>query len=254
MAKELLAKKHHVKGSTTSPEKLEILTSAGIDPFLLSVSSQGISGDITGFLANSELLIINIPPGLRRDPDRDFARAIQHLIERIEPSGIKRVIFISSTSVYEDTSRVPAYTETDVANGTSKVAKQLITCEKVVQGNSNLFSCIVRFGGLIGADRHPVKFLSGRKELSNAMSPVNLIHQKDCTGIIIKLVSTGNAVGIFNAVYPEHPPKRDYYIKKAQEAGLTLPEFDEASPSKGKVIRSGRIGEELGYKFQQDIW
>lgn len=253
LAKELLAKSHCVKGSTTSPEKLQFLSSEGIIPFLLSVSSEGISGDLTGFLADSELLIINIPPGLRRNPEKDFAGAIERLVREIDTSGVQRVIFVSSTSVYPDTPEIPIYTEADAANGNSEAAKQLRSSEDLLLKHHSFSTCVLRFGGLIGADRHPVKFLTGRKNISNPLAPVNLIHRKDCVGIIMKLVAARNAAGIFNAVYPEHPSRRDYYIKRAQEEGLIPPEFNEASPSKGKIIRSERIGEELGYEFQMGI-
>ena len=253
LAKELITKGHHVKGSTTSPEKLQIFSSEGILPFLLSVSSEEISGDLTGFLADSQLLIINIPPGLRRDPGKDFAGDIERLVKETEVSGIQGVIFVSSTSVYRDTPEIPTYTEADAANGDSEAAKHLRSSEDILLQHRSFSTCILRFGGLLGADRHPVKFLAGRKDISDPLAPVNLIHQEDCIGILIKLVEDSNASGIFNAVYPEHPSRRNYYSKKAQEAGLALPEFNESSSSKGKIIKSKRIGEELRYEFKQNI-
>ena len=175
------------------------------------------------------------------------------MLREVEASGIQRVIFVSSTSVYRDTPEIPTYTETNAANGESEAAKQLRSSEDLLLKHHSFSTCILRFGGLIGADRHPVKFLAGRKDISDPLAPVNLIHQKDCIAIIMNLVVASNAMGIFNAVHPEHPSRRDYYIKKAQAEGLTLPEFKEASPSKGKIIRSERIGEELEYEFQQGI-
>lgn len=252
LAKSLLKKGHSVKGSTTSAERLKLLSLEGIEAFQITVSPEGITGDIKGFLAGTELLIVNIPPGLRRDPDKDFVSGIALLSRAIDAAKVKKVIFVSSTSVYEDTVEIPEYTEADEPNGTSPAAGQLIEAEKLLM-NRGFSTCILRFGGLIGADRHPVKYLAGRKDLSDASAPVNLIHQKDCIGVILQLAEAENAAGVFNAVHPDHPLKKEYYSSIARERNLPLPEFDDAKPSEGKIVRSVRIGEELGYEFQEGI-
>jgi hypothetical protein len=95
------------------------------------------------------------------------------------------VLFISSTSVYND---VDAFTEETIANLLLKAGnnywKQNNYCKAISILNDT------SFGGLIGEDRHPVKFLRSRKSRkSNA--PINLIHQEDCIGIINYFVTTG---------------------------------------------------------------
>lgn len=252
LAKSLLKKGHSVKGSTTSSEKLKLLSLEGIEAFRITVSPGGITGDINGFLAETDLLIVDIPPGLRRDPEKNFVGGIELLAKAIDAAAIKKLIFVSSTSVYEDTIEIPEYTEADEPNGISPAAIQLKKAEDLLM-NRGLNTCILRFGGLIGADRHPVKYLAGKKGLSDASAPVNLIHQKDCIGVILRLIEARNTAGVFNAVYPEHPSKKEYYSSKARKAGLPLPEFDEVKPSKGKIVRSVRVGEELGYEFKAGI-
>jgi NAD dependent epimerase/dehydratase family enzyme len=73
---------------------------------------------------------------------------------------------------------------------------------------------VVRFGGLIGEDRHPVKFLSGRKNVEQPDSPVNLIHQNDCIGILLTLIEKEIYGEVFNAVAPSHPTRKTYYTKR----------------------------------------
>jgi nucleoside-diphosphate-sugar epimerase len=91
------------------------------------------------------------------------------------------VLFISSTSVYND---VDAFvTEETIARPATESGKQLLETEQLLQSNINFKTTILRFGGLIGEDRHPVKFLAvAKSRKSNA--PINLIHQEDCIGII----------------------------------------------------------------------
>ncbi|GHA23392.1 epimerase [Salinimicrobium marinum] len=253
LAKELQKQGHRIKGSTTSAEKLGILSSEGIQPYQISVSSEGISGEIQEFLAETNVLIIDIPPGLRRDPEQDFAGGIEKIVKEVEKSGLKKLLFVSSTTVYEDTAEIPTYTEEDAPNGTSEAAKQLISVEKMLLQNVFFDACILRFGGLIGADRHPVKYLSGRKNISNPLAPVNLIHQQDCINIISAILKKDAFNGIYNGVFPEHPTKKEYYSKAAIERNLPVPEFDFDAPSQGKIIDASKVERELGVKFQNKI-
>ena len=81
LASELVKNGHIVKGSTTSPSKIEDLKHAGIIPFLISISEEGIAGDIGNCLKNSEILIINIPPGLRKNPKANFIKQMDLIRE-----------------------------------------------------------------------------------------------------------------------------------------------------------------------------
>ena len=66
LAKKLIEIDFEVKGSTTSENKLDLLKSNNIEPFLITISEDKITGTISEFLYDSEILIINIPPGLRK--------------------------------------------------------------------------------------------------------------------------------------------------------------------------------------------
>jgi NAD dependent epimerase/dehydratase family enzyme len=110
---------------------------------------------------------------------------------------------------------------------------------------------VIRFGGLIGEDRHPVKFLAGRENLENPEAPINLIHQTDCVGIIETIIEQDCFNEIFNAVAPFHPTRKEYYSQKAQELNLQLPKFEDAKPSVGKIISSEKVALILNYEFQK---
>lgn len=57
----------------------------------------------------------------------------------------------------------------------------------------------------------------------------------------------------FNGVNPAHPSKEDYYTKRAADKNLPLPEFDKNTISKGKIVKTVKIGEKLDYSFKQGI-
>ena len=72
LAKKLINNGNSVKGSTTSENKLSTLEEAGINPFLIHVESDAILGNTDTFLAESKILIIDIPPKLRSEnPDSE---------------------------------------------------------------------------------------------------------------------------------------------------------------------------------------
>lgn len=259
LAKSLLEKGFSINGSTTSVEKISILEKAGINPFLVSLSAVEVLEEtkipLENFLKNSEILIIDIPPKLRGDSKENFVAKIQNIIPFIEKSSVDKVIFVSSTSVYADDNSI--ITEGTKPNPDTESGRQLLKAEHLLQNNKNFQTTIVRFGGLIGDDRHPIKFLAGRKNIENPIGPINLIHQIDCIGIIEAILKHSETSGqndksneIFNAVAPFHPTRKEYYTKKSIELDLSLPEFDESKTSIGKTILSDKVQSILNYKFE----
>jgi nucleoside-diphosphate-sugar epimerase len=247
LAKALLSKGFSIKGSTTSVDKLPILETTGIIPFLIALSENKTNGKLTDFLENSEILIIDVPPKLRGPSTENFVSKIRNIIPFIEQSSIQNVLFISSTSVYNDDATF--VTEETIPTPDTESGKQLLETEQLLQNNSHFKTTVLRFGGLIGEDRHPVKFLAGRENLDNPDAPVNLIHQDDCIGIIKKIIEKNYWNETFNAVAPSHPSRELYYTQKAMDLNLALPRFKSEQNSAGKIILSARIETVLKYTF-----
>ena len=249
LAKSLIVEGFLVKGSTTSEEKIQVLSDAGIEAFQIEVSESGISGKMDLFLENSEILIIDIPPKLRSGASESFVKKIEAIIPSIRQEKVKKIIFISSTAVYND--QHPIVTENTKADPITESGKQLLQAEKLLLSNIfNFSTTIIRFGGLIGDGRHPVYYLSGKQNLDNPNAAINLIHQKDCIGIIEKVIELDCWNKTFNAVTPFHPTRKEYYTQKAIDLGLPLPGFVENATSSGKIIQSNLVGPELNYTFQ----
>lgn len=257
LAKSLIEKGFSIIGSTTSVEKIAVLEQARIVPFQINLFEDRVEGNLDLFLSNSDVLIIDIPPKLRGDSSENFVAKIQNIISFLEKASVKKVIFVSSTSVYSDDNSI--ITEAIIPNPDTESGKQLLEAEQLLQSNSTFQTTILRFGGLIGDDRHPIKFLAGRKNIENPEGPINLIHQIDCIGIIEAIIKKGlrqaqsatwDSNEIFNAVAPFHPTRKEYYIQKAVELDLPLPEFDESKTSIGKTILSDKIEQVLNYEFK----
>jgi len=274
LAKSLLSKGYEVKGSTTSESKLEVLKNAGISPFQIQLEEKQVIGNMEEFLKETDVLVIDIPPGLRKDfsilrptlstgkLEMTFVNKIKNLIPFIEKSGIQKVIFVSSTSVYGDSdifSTPLEVTEETTPNPETESGKQLVIAETLLQSNSYFKTTVIRFGGLLGDDRHPINFLAGRTNVENPEAPVNMIQREDCIGIIEKALDFARDDNwewnqTFNAVAPQHPTRKAYYHKKAEILILPLPTFAENSESKGKIISSEKVETILGYSFQKILF
>lgn len=247
----LSQKEYTIKGSTTSIEKTEILKGVGIRPFLIQLNEKRVVGDIINFLKGSRVLIINVPPGMRGDSPVPFSSKLENLINHIINSEIEKVIFVSSTSVFgnfqgevdENTKPLP-----DTSSG-----KDLLMSEQLLMSRIEFNTAIVRFGGLIGEDRHPVYYLAGRENLKGGNAPVNLIHQKDCIGIIYEIINQKVWGKIYHGVFPEHPLKKEYYLQKAKSLNVQTPAFLEEDISGFKTVVSKTATEILHYQFQKSI-
>jgi nucleoside-diphosphate-sugar epimerase len=250
LAKALVANGFEIKGSTTSIGKLEGLENLGIQPYRIALSEDAIQGDIDSFLANAEILIIDIPPKLRGVEKENFVAKMEVLVPFIEKAKIEKVLFISSTSVYADTNE--RITENTFPMPETEAGRQLVAAELLLQNNQNFQTTILRFGGLIGENRHPIYFLSGKKNIENPEAPINLIHQKDCIGIISRIIQKDCWGAVFNGVAPFHPTRKAYYTALAKQLSLPEPEFNETGSSVGKTILSEKVKADLDYTFLWD--
>ncbi len=237
LARQLVKNSHQVYGTTTSPDKLELLRKEGIVPYLISLSPDEIHGDIEGFLSLIDILIINIPPRLRGNHTESFFEKMKLLMNKIEKSTVSKILFISSTAVYGDIEG--EVTEETFPSPTTESGRQLLASEELLKNAGSVQTTLLRFGGLIGPERHPVTMLSGRENLSNGNDPVNLIHQDDCIRIISKIIDEELWGKTFNGVYPLHPTKREYYSSEAKKRGIPPPAYQgETSEKKGKTVGS----------------
>lgn len=238
LAEALIKAGFSVKGSTTTPDKIARLKTKNIAPFLIKLTPTGLEGEVDGFFSSS-VLFVNITPGLRAGQSEDFTSKIASLINVFENTPLKWVIFVSSTSVFRDSQgKVDEQIE---PKPETESGRQLWECEKLILQLKNIKTTVLRLGGLVGVDRHPVKYLSGLKNLPDGDAFINFIHRDDVISLVFHILKN-NIYGIVHGVAPHHPKKRDYYLKAAQELGIKPPEYtNQISDLSYKKVYSARL-------------
>lgn len=203
----LLASNHQVAGTTRSQSKAKEFSNAGIIPYRWSAS------DGTSALPDADAVICAFPP------TDTYPIQLAALGVRYPKTPI---IQISSTSVFSDN-------QGQVDEATPAQGKRLL-----IEAENEVLALelgrVVRAGGLYDENSHPVNFIAGKKQLTDA--PVNLIHRQDLAEILNDVVSGKITEKVVHAVNPEHPLKSDYYKRKALERGLEIPEFVTSSQNK----------------------
>lgn len=239
-----------VKGSTTTPDKLSVIDDAGIEPYLLRLSPEPESDP--GDFFQSDLLFVNVPPPRGRE---DAAAFHQRQMEMIAvATSAEWVIVASSTGVYPNAERV--VTEDDLPpggpptyEGPRRSSGEILETVEGLWADHDADTTLLRFGGLYGPERHPGRFLAGRTGVARPDAPVNLIHLRDCVGLVQKVLDAGARNEVFNAVADKNPSRRKTYIRAARSLGLEPPSFDEDDDRGGKAVSNEKARTHLGYTF-----
>jgi nucleoside-diphosphate-sugar epimerase len=252
LAIELNHANFHIKASSRGPERLAQLRKAGIEAqaYDIEVLNARKNTHENEFL-QADILIINITS--------KNIEAYTQLIAEIENSTIQQVLFISSTSVYQNSAQLDslAITEDDAA---ALKPCPLLDIEHLFQNNAHFKTSILRFSGLIGYQRHPGRFFLATTEddsvycktIKNPDARVNMIHRDDCIGIIRAVIDQNRWDEVFNGCASQHPTRREFYQAALSHLGDYEPVFSGQTDSLGKVISNQKVKEQLSYSFLHD--
>lgn len=234
---------HTVHGSIRNKSFFEEIKSIGIQPFLLD-SYQELAIPIE-VIQKTDLLIITLPPTSRNkgvsgiEENREF---MENVLKQFDNSV--RVLFTSSTSVYPKREReyYESYVFTDKEQQTSSYQ-----IESAVTSSGKV-NVILRLGGLIGPNRHPITALAGRESVLNPDGPINCVHRNDVVRLIEKITRNDSISGVFNVVNPMHPSRESYYRSAAKHYKLIAPKFSKSS-SNQRLISGQKLIQEQNFKY-----
>ncbi|TCK85010.1 NAD(P)H-binding protein [Albibacterium bauzanense] len=248
LAKSLIEKGYHVKGSTTSGEKLNALKESGIDSYQVNFSTEDAVYNPQFF--QSDVLFIAIPPKRKSGESDYYPQKIKAICKAATSNKVKHVILISSTGVYENTGK--EFNELDSPQPTSESGKALFSAENIVLAQKDFTTTILRFGGLFGPGRNPGRFLKGKNSIPNGLAPVNMTHLNDCLAISHAILEQESFGKIYNACSPQHPSRIDFYTHYSISANEEAPDFVHEL-HEWKIINSVNIPLYLKYIFQEAL-
>jgi len=236
---------YEVLGSSTRPEKVEILRKRGLDAvqFSLTPDPEG-----TGYprLFESQILVVTIPPRSRQGDGEMYLQQLAFIRELLVASAVEQVIFISSTGIYPNESKPSPYTEDEPINASNPT---LYRAEQLMADSPSYALTVLRMGGLMGADRIPGAYFSGKEQVVGH-TRVNFIHQLDAARMIAWVIDQELWNQTFNGVAPQHPLRREIYAKNASALGILPPaSYQEAADEKvGRRVSSEKISA-TGFSF-----
>lgn len=226
---------YDVAVTTTTEEKKYQLETSGMETFLFK--SQ-ISASFQERLMSSSVVIFTIPPGKDIGATKDNLKLI---IDNIPPRT--KVLYTSSTGVYRHLSASHQLIHIDE---NADVAGPLVPLEQIISASPNPF-LIFRLGGLCGPERHPGRFLAGKKNVEDGNTVVNLVHLKDVIQWMTALLELEIENDIFQLTADIHPQRQTFYPFAAQQIGREVPEFEtcDSSPA-GICVSNKKIKETTG--------
>ena len=245
LGRKLMTQGYNVKGSTATAESYVQLETTGIDTYHLKVEPEQVIVDYTHFF-NADALVVCFPPKRNENVTEEFPKQIKQVARLIEEVKVPKVLFVSSTSVYESTNK--EVSEGEEGNPEKPSGKAILEAEKILTEFQDVQTTVVRFGGLIGYERNPARFLSGKKDVPGNV-PVNLIHRNDAVNILTDIIQKNVWGEVFNACSPQHPTKKEFYAKAAEISEKPVPDFSDKSENH-KVVNSDKLINRLGYSFE----
>lgn len=247
LADHLIKLGHQVTGSTTTTEKSDLLTKKGYNNVVLKFNPHPEGRDFQR-LFETDLIVINIPPRTRTAAPTFHPEQIKFLKEMILQKKVSKVIYVSATSVYPDANQVARESDLLTKENTGNIA--LFDAENILWKDKTYDLTVVRFSGLLGVDRIPGRYFSG-KENVDGNSPVNYIHRDDAVNLLSWIIEKNLWNETFNGVTPLHPLRKDVYEKNANELGFDPPKsYDTSGTKPWKKISGDKI---LGTGFEFKI-
>ncbi len=238
-----------VLGSSTRSGKVELLREKGVDAVHFALDPEPKGTDYSR-LFDSEILVVTLPPRSRQGDGEAYLQQLASLRDLVANSAVKQVIFISSTGIYPNENKAATYTE-EVGISESTAGNAILYRAEALMGTSSRYDLtVLRMGGLMGEDRIPGTYFSGKEQVVGH-TRVNFIHQVDAAGMIAWVINQGLWNQTFNGVAPEHPLRREVYQHNASALGIPLPASfqDAADEDGGRLISSEKIVS-TGFTFE----
>lgn len=255
LAQQLLSKKYTVLTTVRQVEKQSALIEQGIPCELLSIPENLVDNHA---IFSQDILVIAITPKFKRGLT-NYADNIKAIVDIAQQKNIQQVILVSSTGIYQgSTGLVDEHTR--IQTDYDQKVFLLHEAEKAVLSYPHKGQ-VLRLAGLVGNTRKPGRFLAGKQGLTGANEAVNVIHQTDAAGLILRLIdqiplNLDQEEKVFIGVSQTTVNRIQYYQKAAQVLSLALPKFVDCKDEntvdliKAKKVVGDKTRQWLSYEYR----
>ena len=199
--------------------------------------------EIQNALQQVDVFIFTIPPV------QGLSQGLKQVLKDYPLLKKRRVYVCNSISIYGSN---PG--EVDESNSPMPDTSRGMELLELEQSLTGLSSKIVslRLGGLFSDERHPVYYLTGKKDLKGAGEFLNGVHHLDVARAILHIENKHIPDQKINIVWDQHPEKSVFYVKAAKELDLKVPDYSEDKNPKKKIIQS-KVLRESGFNFVKPL-
>lgn len=232
LALDLQRSGHNIIATTAHDKSAEFATDD--IPYIQLDAALDLLPDI---IKHSPILIYMVPPlGLSH---------VKYLFDQV--STDKKIIFISSTSVYGK--NLGNLDEEVEHHAYSTGPSLLLETENYIKTRFSQ-ATILRLGGLYGYKRHPIYFLQGKTELAGGNAFLHLVHRDDCLKAIKAVLKKSVWGETFNIVSDVKFRKNEYYTMMANKLNLTPPQYlNYERNMKETIISNIKSKKQLGMTY-----
>ena len=223
---------YNLKVSSRTSEKIKIYEEEGLSSYILNEDDLESLDE----LLDTDYLFINFPPS-KFD---NYLGFLEKIYSHKKISNIKKIIFVSSTSIYPNIAGV--FTEESIFNNSS--SKLVFEAEKQILEQSHL---ILRVAGLVGGNRYFGK-RSANKIVEFPKSIINFVHRNDVIEAV-KFLIDKEINGIYNLCSSIHPTKEEIYSFNAKKYNFDMPIFLNNNEFLNRVIDGSKI-EKIGFIYK----
>ncbi|CAM2971219.1 NAD-dependent epimerase/dehydratase family protein [Vibrio mytili] len=232
-------------------ERLDELPSELTHAALLDLNQANAAQQLSDLIQQHQIdsILGTFPPGFRKGGGQEYAQQWKTLASVAKQSNVKKLLMISSTTVYPTlplpmTENMASLNLALNSSDFSDNARIMLEAEQHVI-DSGVNFVILRCSGLIGPNRHPARFATRLKQVSQN-APANMLHLDDAIGAVtFALQKLDNQ--IVNVTAPHTVSKAEFYQAAINKSGddIPLPPINDIAD---KHILADKLTS-LGYQF-----
>lgn len=236
LGQRLIANGTQVYGLRRNPSQLP----SGFEPLAVDLLQP-----VTRSIPSVDAMVITLTPSIT-DPAgaNGYLVALQHLAQAL-PQVPSRVLFVSSTRVFEGTNTEQAITEADPVTPVSKRGATLVAGEQLATQLCNAH--IVRPAGIYGPGREMLLRKVLHHEPVQYARRTNRIHQTDLARALQQLLTLDTAPAVLHAIDRTPGVLLGDVVKYiANRLNTAPPPPVEPADSSGRILSGERLAKLLG--------